>query len=419
MFDFDFFLEIGGTMRRNALRTVLTAVGVFWGVLLLLVMMGFGNGLEAGARSSMSGLVTNSIYIWGQRTSVPYLGQGPGRYVRLTLDDAVALEGIDGVDLVAPRVSLGGRRGSQAVTRGTKSEAFEVMGDTPGYLRLQPMRIHGRFINQLDMKQRRKVAVIGSRVAEVLFARGEEPVGAAIQIKGVEFMVVGVFDTLQSGERGAQHAATVYTPLTTFQKVLSTEPFIHYLAVLSKDGTKAGVVGERLKEVLRKRHRVSPADQMAVNSFDADAEVRKLDNLFLGISLLIYVVGSATLVAGLVGVSNIMMVSVRERTREIGIRKAIGATPRAVIWQIVMESTLLSSAAGYFGLVAGVGLLELVGLVMGTSDGSEPTMFAPPQVTLASAVVAAVAVAIGGAVAGFFPARHAAAIHTVTALHHE
>ncbi len=419
MFDLDLFGEILSTLRRNPLRTALTAIGVFWGVLLLILMVGFGNGLETGTRNSMSGLVTNSMYIWGQRTSVPYRGQSPGRFVRLTMDDVEALKPLRGVDVVAPRVSLGGRRATQSVTRGEKTGTFEVMGDTPEYLRLQPMDIRGRFVNQIDMARKRKVAVIGSRVAEVLFPGGEEPIGEAIKIKGIDFLVVGVFHTRQTGERGARHSATVYTPLSTFQKALSSSPYIHYMAVLSTADVRAGAIEQDVVALLRKRHRVAPNDKEAIGSFNADAEVQKVVSLFQGISLLVYLVGGATLFAGLVGVSNIMMVSVRERTREIGIRKAIGATPRSVTAQIVLESMALATAAGYLGLVLGVGLLELVGAAMGSGTDTSPTLFAPPEVTLTTAVVATVAVALGGGLAGLFPALHAARIRTVMALRDE
>jgi putative ABC transport system permease protein len=417
--DFDRFEEVIGTLRRNLLRTTLTAIGVFWGVFLLIVMVGMGNGLESGTKKSMSGLATNSMYIWGQRTGVPYLGMSPGRQIKLTMEDADALVLIDGVRTVAPRVSLGGRRSTQAVTRGSKSGDFTVMGDTPDYLAVQPMDVRGRFINRLDMDRRRKVAVVGSRVVKLLFGpEASDPIGESIQIRGIDFTIVGVFDTTQTGDQGERHAGTVYTPLTTFQKALNPWPYVHYFAVLSEPDVRAIEIEDQVKQVLGKRHRVSPSDKQAIGSFNADAEYQKIMNLFQGIALLILLVAGATLMAGLVGVSNIMMVSVRERTREIGIRKAIGATPRAVVGQIVSEAVALASVAGYLGLVAGVGLLELVGAAMDSGPESK-SMFAAPEVTLTTAIVAAVAVAIGGGIAGLFPALHAARINTVTALRTE
>jgi putative ABC transport system permease protein len=416
MIDLDRFQEIASTMRRNALRTFLTAVGVFWGVFLLILMVGFGNGLERGTQRSMSGLATNSLYLWGQRTSVPFQGRAPGRSLKLTLDDAEALRTHPGVALVAPRANLGGRRAAQPVVRGKKTGNFRITGDTPAYLTLEPMDIRGRFINPLDMKERRKVAVIGSRVIEVLFEPDENPIGETITVQGIDFLVVGTFETFQAGERGASHAETIYLPLTTFQKALTGKPYVDYMAILSEPEVRAGAIEQDLARVIGKRHQVAPNDKQAVGSFNADEQFQKIVNLFRGINLLIVIVAGATLLAGLVGVSNIMMVSVRERTREIGIRKAIGATPRTVIAQVVSEAVVLASVAGYLGLVAGVGLLELVAPLV---SSSESTMFAPPSVSLQTALVAAVAVALGGGLAGLFPALHAARIRTVEALRDE
>lgn len=418
--DVDQMLEIGSTLRRNAMRTVLTAVGVFWGVFLLILMVGMGNGLETGVQKSMGRMTTNSFYIWGQRTSVPYRGQTPGRRIRLTMDDAIAVAETDGIEVVAPRVSLGGRRASQPVTRDEKSGNFEIHGDTPDRFRVYPVILEGRFINPLDMAQKRKVCVIGATVVEQLFGPDEEPIGQAITIQGSDFMVVGTFTTEATGDAGDRDAKMVHIPLTTFQKALSNTPYVDYFAVLSDDLHKASDVEKQTVSLLADRHRVAPDDNQAIGSFNADEEVRKIVNLFTGISVLIYVVAGATLLAGLVGVSNIMMVSVRERTREIGIRKAIGATPRAVVGQVVTEAVVLASAAGYLGLVAGVALLEGVGVLMdGNQAKGDTSMFAAPFVSLETALMAAIVVAIGGGLAGLFPALHAARIRTVTALRDE
>jgi putative ABC transport system permease protein len=419
MFDLDSFREVLDTLRRNALRTGLTAVGVFWGVFMLIVMVGFGNGLEEGAKSKMMGTATNSLFVWSQRSSLPYAGLSPGRLIRLTLDDADTLRGLSGVSAVAPRASLGGRRGSHNVSRNHKSGSFTVMGDTPSYLEVTPLEIRGRFVNQLDMARRRKVAVIGERVVELLFKRGEDPIGQSITIRGAEFMVVGVLKTTATGDRGANDAATVHTPLSTFQRVLSHSEYVDYIAVLSASGVRVAAIEEPVRARLRKRHRVAPGDGQAIQSWNMDAEYQKVVNLFVGISLLVYLVGTATLLAGLVGVSNIMMVSVRERTREIGIRKAIGATPRTVIGQVVLEAVALAGAAGYMGLVIGVAAIELAGAWIVSDLGTEDTMFAAPSISLFTATMAASLVVVGGAVAGFFPALRAAGIRTVIALRDE
>jgi len=289
-------------------------------------------------------------------------------------------------------------------------------------MRVYPVILTGRFVNRLDMVHKRKVAVIGSRVVELLFETGEDPIGQAINVQGSDFMVVGTFETEATGDTGDRDAQMIHIPLTTFQKALSNSPFVDYFAVLSDEKFKASTVEEQTLAILGERHRVAPDDKQALGSFNADEEVRKITSLFTGISFLIYVVAGATLLAGLVGVSNIMMVSVRERTREIGIRKAIGATPRAVVGQVVAEAVVLASAAGYLGLVVGVASLEGVGLLMadtGQPSSGAASMFAPPFVSLETALLAALVVAIGGGLAGLFPALNAARIRTVTALRDE
>lgn len=416
MWGLEHFGEVLGTLRRHILRTSLTAVGVFWGVFLLVLMVGFGNGLETGMRKGMSGWATNSMFVWGERTSTAHKGMGPGRYVRLTLDDAAALRRVPGVSLVAPRVQLGGHRGNGSVTRGEKSGEFTVMGDEPDIRLVQPMDIQGRFLNHLDVERRRKVVVIGPLVQQALFADHEEPIGESITIGSIDFMVVGTFKSRQTGDSRERHEVTVYMPLSTFQKVVQVSPYIHYMAVLTDPGVRVRNLEDTVKRVLKKRHDVAPDDPAALGSFDLDKMFQQMEGLFSGISFLVWFVAVATLLAGLVGVSNIMMVSVRERTREIGIRKAIGATPSRVMAQIVSEAVVLASIAGFLGMVSAVGLLELIGFAMQSDDGSSVDMFAAPQVTLSTALFAAVAVAIGGGFAGLFPALNAARIRTVLAL---
>lgn len=422
MFDVDQWQEIFSVMRRNLLRTTLTAVGVFWGVLMLMIMVGFGNGLEGGVRRDMSGLVTNSIYVWGEKTSLPFEGLSPGKFVLLTRADAQALEqSIPGIEAVAPRVQLGGRGGGDVVTRAEKSGTFTISGDVPAYIRVQPeTMIAGRFLNELDIEEHRKVAVIGTNVAAQLFGR-EDPLGQTIQIKRSEFVVIGVFTTPATGDRGDRMANTIHTPLTTFQQALRPEPWVNNLAVLVKDGADTEQVEARIHEELARRHRFSVDDKEAVGTWNVEKEFDKISGLFRGISLLIWIVGTVTLVAGIVGVSNIMLISVRERTREIGVRRALGATPLRVIAQILKEATVLTSISGFLGLAAGVGALEAIGALMqaGPSDAKGSSLFDPPHADFRVALAATLAVALGGALAGLFPALTAVRIRPVVALRDE
>lgn len=422
MFDLDQWQEIVSTLRRNLLRTTLTAIGVFWGVLMLMIMVGFGNGLEGGVKRDFAGLATNSLYVWGEKTSVPYAGLAPGKFVRLTRADAAALErAIPEIEAIAPRAQLGGRGGSDLVTRGDRSGPFNISGDVPAYIRIQPSDIiQGRFLNALDIERRRKVAVIGHNVREVLFRAGEDPIGQSIQIKHTDFIVVGVFKTSADGDRGDRLANTIHTPLTTFQQSLRPEPWVNNFAVLVRPGANTEEVEKRVRVEIARLHRFSVDDKEAVGIWNAEKEFQKIAGLFTGISLLIWIVGSVTLAAGIIGVSNIMMISVRERTREIGIRRAIGATPFSIIAQVLKESTLLTALAGYLGLAAGVGALELIGSVMKASQSpGDPGMFDPPTADFGVAMAATAVVILGGALAGLFPALYAVRIRPVVALRDE
>ena len=422
MFDLDNWIEIWSTLRRNALRTALTAVGVFWGVLMLIVMVGFGNGLQGGVQKDMAGLTTNSLYVWGERTALPFDGLSPGRYILLTRADALALEhAIPQIDAVAPRVSLGGRGGGDTVTRGDRSGTFNVSGDVPSYIRIQPENVvFGRFLNELDLEGRRKVVVIGNHVAEVLFPSVADPIGQSIRIKGTEFLVIGVFRPMATGDRGDRMGNTIHTPLTTFQQALRPEPWVNNLAVLMRDGAKSEEVEHRIHEILAKRHRFSNDDKQAVGTWNAEKEFTKIGGLFTGISLLIWFVGTVTLIAGIIGVSNIMMISVRERTREIGVRRALGATPWSIISQILREATALTGFAGYLGLLSGLGLLELVRVLMQSSTaGDDKSMFTPPTIDFSVALAATLTVIAGGALAGLFPALYAVRVRPVVALRDE
>jgi putative ABC transport system permease protein len=419
--DLDGWQEVLSTLRRNTLRTTLTAVGVFWGVFMLLVMNGMGHGLEDGVSRDMSGLATKSLFVWGDKTSLPHQGLSPGKWVELTRADAHALEqAIPEIEAVAPRAYLGGRGGANLVTRGEKSGTFNIVGDVPAIIRVAPETIlKGRFLNPIDLERRRKVAVIGTHVAEVLFSRSEDPVGASIRIKGSEFVVVGVFSSPARGDRGDRMANTIHTPLTTFQQALRPEPWVNNFAVLVRDGADGADVERRIHVELARLHRFSPEDKEAVGTWNAEEEFKKTMSLFKGISLLIWVVGSVTLLAGIIGVSNIMMISVRERTREIGVRRAIGATPLDVIGQILKEATVLTALAGALGLVAGVGALEGIGRLMKASAEGGPSLFEPPRADFGVALAATAVVVVGGALAGLFPALYAVRVRPVVALRDE
>jgi putative ABC transport system permease protein len=416
MFDSDKWQEIIATLRKNKLRTFLTMCGVFWGIFMLIVMVGFGNGLHKGVSKNAMGFAVNSVYVWSQRTSMPYQGLQPGRRVPLTNEDVEAVKRrVANIEYLAPRMQLGGWRDGNNVTRGEKTGNFSVMGDLPAFQYIQPMNMqHGRFINDIDIEQRRKVAVIGEATYDVLFEPDENPIGKHIKVKGVYFQVVGMFKPLQSGERGERTSQTIFIPFTTFQRAFNQGNRIGWFSFTAKADSSAAELEEEVRRVLIDRHKVHPDDRNAFGSFNAAEEFGKWQMVFLAIKVLIWFVGIATLLAGVLGVSNIMLIVVKERTKEIGIRKALGATPRSIVSLVIQESITLTTVAGYLGLVAGVGVLELYGALAGGSD-----MLAPPTIEFEVAIIATIVLIVSGAIAGIIPARHAARVKPVEALRAE
>lgn len=416
MFDIDKWQEIMITMRKNKLRTFLTAFGVFWGILMLVIMLGSGKGLQNGVMNDFKGTATNSFFVWAQKTTKPYMGMQPGRNFNYDNDDAVALNGIPELAIVAPRNQLGGYRSSNVVTRGKKTGTFNIMGDYPQYNLIEPRNmIAGRFINEPDITELRKSVVIGSKIRDLLFEPSEDPISQYISVNGVYFKVIGVFEPTRSGEGNDEEGKTMHIPFTTFQHVFNYGNIVGFFAITSKDNVPASQAEEKVISLLKARHKISPQDELAIGHWNLEKQFKKVSGLFTGISVLVWVVGIGTLLAGVIGVSNIMLIVVKERTKEIGVRRALGAPPVAIMSQIILESVFLTSFAGYFGLVAGVGLLEMVSAAIGNSGG----MFRNPEVDFEIAIKALTILIIAGAFAGFIPARRAIGISTVDALRSE
>jgi len=422
MFDFDHWQEIAEAARKNRLRTFLTAFGVFWGIFLLVVLLGSGNGLHNGVMQGFAGTATNSLFVWGWRTTKPFAGLDAGREIQFTNDDTAALQRqVPEAAVISPRLQLGGFRGGATARRGSEASTFNVMGDYPAIFTIQSMLLtEGRLLNPYDLADQRKVAVIGKRVVDTLFKRGERPVGDAIEINGVWFKVVGVFASRQTGQQGERDEQTIYIPFTTYQQAFNAANEVDWYAVTARAGQSAAGVEEKVLSVLRTRHKVAPDDRRGIGSFNLEKEYAKLTGLFTGIRWLMWVVGFGTLVAGAIGVSNIMLIVVKERTKELGIRRAIGATPWKVIFQIVLEAVVLTAVAGALGLMAGVGVMEGVArLVAANADPTKPAMFVQPGVSLADALQAVLVLVVAGTVAGLIPARRAVSVPPVVALRSE
>jgi putative ABC transport system permease protein len=422
LFDLDHWQEVFQTLRRNRLRTVLTACGVFWGVFMLMVMLGFGKGLENAVTRDFANWAPNAIAIRGERTSKPFAGQQPGREVVLTEDDVEYVRArVKGIGMVLPRNQTGGRFGGAQVSRKDKMESFGVLGDVPEYQYFENLEMtRGRFLDPPDLSERRKVAVIGDYVRTSLFGASENPVGQEIRIGAVPYLVVGVYKVPVSGGRADWINGRIFIPRTTFARSFGTGNRVANLALLVASTYSSADVERDARAVLKARHRIAPDDEQALDGFNREREFRKVANLFLGISGLTWIVGVLTLLAGAIGVSNIMMIAVAERTKEIGIRKTIGATPASIMVQIIQEAVVLTALSGYLGLVVGVGVLEIAGrIVAAMPKGQGPSFFSSPEVDLGRAVLAAAALTVAGALAGLAPARSAVAVRPVEALAHE
>jgi len=417
MLDLDAWQEIWSTLRKNKLRAVLTACGVFWGMFMLMVLLGLGTGLERGVVRSLGGMALQSVYVWSQRTSMPYQGLQPGRYVKFTNQDIATIARVPGVKYVAPRLQLGGWRDGQNITRGAKTGNFNVVGDVPEFPLVEPLVLgRGRFFNVRDMSEQRKVAVVGDVVTKELFESDEDPIGQYIQVKGVNFRVVGVVKSLKAGDDGEKLNATVFIPFATFQGAFNQRDHVGWFTVGTDPAYPAVWVEDSIKQALAEKHRIHPSDNQAFGSFNAADKFQKLSGLFRGIRGFVWLVGALTLGAGMLGVSNILLITVKERTREIGIRKALGATPGSIVRMVVKESLVLTLLAGYLGLVGAVAAIEGFGRVLAKLPEAPVTR---PEVDFKAALVAQVLLIAVGLIAAIMPARHAARVHPVEALRAE
>lgn len=407
--------EVLALAARRPLRTSLTAFGVSWGLFMLVFMMGFGAGLEGVATTNFARRAANSVFIWGGRTSMPFQGARPGRRIGLRDGDVPDLATLKGVDAVAPRSQLGGWRSGNLVVSGNKSGAYNVMGDVPVMFDVSSVALtSGRLLNHLDVVEQRKVAVIGQQVAAELFT-DRETIGAAVRIKGVYFTVVGVVRSTRADDRGDRDNSSIHVPLSTFQRAYNQGDRLGWIALKVAPGASSVDVEQDALALLRERNGVHPEDLTAFGSYNAQEEADVISNMFAGIRFFIWLVGAATLASGVVGVSNIMMVVVRERTAELGLRRAIGATRSSLVLMILLESTMVTVVAGMLGVTLGVAVVLGAAFVFGPNHEWVGT----PEVDLAVVLWASVVLFIAGALSGVLPAVRAVRIQPVEALRTE
>ncbi len=414
MFDKERWSEIWASVSRNKLRSGLTMFGVFWGIFMLVIMLGMGRGLSNGVMGGFGGWATNSCFVWTQSTSLPYAGFKRGRHFNFNNSDIAAVHAIPGVAQVAPRLQLGGYRGANNVSYGNKAGGFSVNGDMPEVIHFQAATISkGRFLNEKDIRDERKVCVIGPDVVKALFGP-EDPMGKYIKVQGVYFQVVGLYAAQASAMDEEGSGSTIYIPFSTFQKAFNSMNMVHWFSISAKPGVKVSEVFDRVKREMARRHKVSPEDPLAFGGFNLQEMYDKMNMLFTAIAALSWTVGILTLIAGVIGIGNIMLVIVKERTKEIGIRRSMGAKPWNITGQVMLEALTLTFMAGYLGLLAGIGLLQGIG-----AAGLQGNFFTNPGVDLSAALTALAVLVISGLVAGWIPARRALSIKPVDALRAE
>lgn len=407
MFDLDKWQEIFATIKKNKLRTILTAFSVAWGIFILIVLLAAGQGLRNGAQAQFANDAANSIWIGGGQTSMAYAGYKPGREIRLKNADYYFIRNrIKGVDMASAQF------GSTKILSYKKEHAgFLVRACAPEHHLLEKaVIIKGRFINEIDFNEYRKVCAIGITVQETLF-KNEDPINKYIDAGGILYKVIGVFNDPGKGDNDR-----IYVPLLTEQRVSNKKDEVNNIWITTGGSTLEHTLQmeQEIRNSLAKKYHFNPEDKNAVGIFNVYKEYVKIMNMLDGIKLFVFIIGVFTLFAGIVGISNIMMIVVKERTKEIGVRKALGATPISIVMLIIQESVFITSIAGYIGLMLGIGLVEVI-----QRAGLEGDFFKNPEVDLKIALFSVLLIVVAGALAGLFPALRAARVEPIVALREE
>jgi putative ABC transport system permease protein len=413
-FDLDTYREILDTLTRNKSRSFLTGFGVFWGVFMLVALMGGGKGVKELLDQTFEGFATNSAIIWAQPTTKAYKGFAKGRRWNMVYNDVERLkEQVPELDKVAPLL----QSASGTAVFGDRKSTVSPQGATPDYQHIEePKMYYGRYLNAMDMAQCRKVCVIGKKVYKDLFPGGGDPCGKSIRIDSIYYSIVGVdYNMSNAVSFGGDAGTSVVVPITLMQKTYNRGNAVDVIAVTGRTGVLMSTLAPRIRSTIGRTHSIDPTDEQGIMVFNTEVLFQLLDNMFQGVNFLIWLVGLGTLLAGAIGVSNIMMVTVRERTTEIGIRRAIGATPRMILSQIIAESIVLTLVAGMSGILFAVAILQMLELA-NTEDGILAAHF---QVDFWTAILCAVIIAAMGVLAGLAPASRAMSIKPVDAMRDE
>ena len=411
--DLDTYKEILDTLTRNKSRSFLTGFGVFWGVFMLVALMGGGNGMKELLSKNFEGFATNSAIIYVEPTTKAYQGYRKGRQWNMVYKDVERLKAqVPELDVVSPVLSIW----NGSAVFGDKKASCSVKGLLPDYVKVEtPKLFYGRYLNETDVQQRRKVCVIGKKIYKTLFPGGGDPCGKLIRIDSIYYNIVGVDYNSGNMDVNGRAEESVVMPITLMQQAYNMGDRVFLICVTGKPGVTMSSIAQRMRDVIARAHTVDPTDEKSITVFNSEVMFGMVDSLFSGVNFLIWLVGIGTLLAGAIGVSNIMMVTVRERTTEIGIRRAIGATPRNILSQIITESIILTGVAGMSGILFSVVILQFLE-VANTTDGILSAHF---QVSFWAAVGAVVMLSILGVLSGLAPALRAMSIKPVDAMRDE
>ena len=419
MFDLDNWQEIWSTISKNKTRSILTGFGVFWGIFMLLVLIGIGNGLSRGMYKNFDGIATNSSFYFNGQTSVPYKGYRKGRTWSIqTKDLPIIRHKAKTVDLISPMNFYGGNE--KNIVYGNKYGTYSIRGVYPTFFEVEKQNIlAGRLLNEFDIEDNKKVCVIGKTVAETLFGYNyQEGIGKYIRVNGIYFQVVGVTSPKSGADGGGNVEELVVIPFSTMQAMFTKSDNIHFLVLTTKSGYMVSDTEVEVKDILRQIHSIAPDDEKAIRSFNLENIFNIFGYLFLGIDIIIWIVGLGALLSGIIGISNIMIVTIKERTREIGVRRAIGAKPFTIMKQILSESFVLTAIAGLAGFVCGIGVLYIAEKIMLEIVPLDKLEFIP-FVTFKVAIIALTILMVSGILAGILPALRALSVKAIDAIRDE
>lgn len=418
MFNRDRWREILEVLTSNVWRTIFTAFGVCWGIFILIVLLAAGKGLENGIKQDFGNIATNTMFMWTRATTKPYEGLPKGRSFEFKISDVQAIQdNVPNMRYISPRNQLGGFRGTNNVVRGIRAGAYNVYGDYPEIINQDPMTVtSGRFLNFNDIQDKRKVAIIGQGVKNDLYDKDEEVLGTYIKIQGVNFMVIGTYKKNDSGG-GEEGQKEIYIPFTAFSQAFNRGENVGWMAITAQDGSSISQLKDKIIKVMKDRHKVHPEDTRAIGYFDLYEQYNRVESLFGALKGVAYIVGIMVLLSGIIGVSNIMLIVVKERTKEIGIRRALGEQPWSIKKQILMESIFLTIISGMVGII--FGSLVIYGINSLLDSVGPVDMFMNPSVSVGVVSGALLILMISGLLAGFIPAQSAIRVRPIEALRTE